>query len=220
MSGSLAVIDRPRLPALFMSWAAGIAAVAAHRDDLLATLFSLERVPEPGRNELIPAVLAASPELIHAGDDIARLYRIYRPVFVNHLSLGRDSFIEAWERWQYLLFLAGWDLRQRENTGVHLSTAGIRVYGYQPVLPVPYRWALGQAHRLGEDHPLLRAGFFGGEQEGLVAAIEASAEELASSAKQADWQLIPADGAGMLPSGRHYPGMFTDDPDIAFAPPQ
>ncbi len=129
LSSSLAVIDRPRVPALFMSWAGGMAAVAAGRDDLLATLFSLERVPEPGRNELIPAVLAASPELLHAGDNLARMYRMYRPVFVDLLSLGRDSFTEAWERWQYLLLLAAWDLRERENTSVHLRSLASALRG-------------------------------------------------------------------------------------------
>jgi hypothetical protein len=219
MSGSTAVLDRPRLPALLICWAAGIAAVAAGRDDLVATLFCLERVPEPTRNELLPPVLAASPELLHATDDLGRLYRIYRPVFVNHLSLGRDSFCEAWERWQYLLFLAGWDLRQRENTWVQLSTAGIRVDGYRPVVPIPYRWALAQVERLRRDHPLLRAGFFGGKPEDLMAAIETSAQELASAADEADRRLLPARG-GTLPSGRHYPGTYTDDPDVAFSPPQ
>lgn len=215
MSGSTNVIDRPRLPALFMCWAAGIAAVARGRNDLLATLFSLDDVPQPDRNEQVPAVFAASSEVLHVSDDIGRLYRLYRPVFVDHLGIGREVFVEAWERWQYLLALAGSDLRARKNIRVHLVRAGIRVEGSDPMLPVPHTWALRQAERLGDDHALLRAGFFDGDRSALLHSIGALGPALGSAADQEDWRVLPS-GGGVLPSGRHYPGSFSDDPEVVF----
>ena len=216
LSGTTRILDRPRLPALFLCWAAGIAAVAAHRDDLLATLFALDDVPEPGRNEQVPAVFAASTDLLHVNDPLARLYRLLRPVFVNHLGIGVDGFVEAWERWQYLLLVAGLDYGNRRKIWIHLEGSGVRVDGYDPVLPVPHAWLTLQVARLGTDHPLLRAGYFDGDPEQMSATLEQAAATLAEGAKQADWQLLPAGGAGTLTSGRHFPGSFSDDPDVAY----
>lgn len=215
LSGSTDVLDRSRIPALLMCWAAGVAAVAAHRDDLLATLFALEDVSEPGRNEHVPAVFAASPDVLHVNDALRRVYRLLRPLFVDHLGVGRDVFIEAWERWQYVLIVTETHVRERRNIWVHVERDGVRVEGFHPVLPVPQPWMILQIDRLGVDHPLLRAGYFDADPEQLRATVEDVGRKVAESAEQADMRLLPASG-GVMPSGRHFPGSFDDDPDVVF----
>lgn len=215
LSASLAVVDRPRLPALVISWSAGLAAVASDRVGLLTTLFSLPSTRDPGSAKDVPVVLAATPEWLHVGDGLGRLYRLFRPVFVDDLALGREFFIEAWERWQYLLVLASWDMRNRRNVYAPMERAGIRVDGFDPVLPVPYGWVQSELSRLGAQHPLLAAGFFDSEPAELEAANNAVAQTLAHESEQADWRLLPPTG-GVLPSGLHYPGSFSDDPDTLY----
>lgn len=218
LSGSLAVLDRPRLPALVMAWAAGISAVARDRVDLLTRLFSLPSICDPGSDDEVPAVLAATPEWLHVADGLGYIYWLLRPVFVDELVLGREAFIEAWERWQYLLLLASADVRNRLNIYVPTGRGSIRVDGHDPALPVPYRWVGTELSRLKEQHPLLAAGFFDGKSAELERTNDAVAKRLAEDAEQADWQLLPPNTGGALPSGLHYPGSFTDDPDSLFGP--
>lgn len=218
LSGSLAVLDRPRLPALVIAWAAGIAAVTRDRVDLLTRLFSLPSIRDPGSDNDVPAVLAAAPEWLHVADGLGYLYRLLRPVFVDELVLGREAFIEGWERWQYLLLLASSDLRDRRNTYVPMGRGGIRVDGHDPALPVPYSWIRTELSRLREQHPLLAAGFFEGKAAELERTNDAVANSLAKDAEQADRRLLPPKTGGALPSGLHYPGSFSDDPDYLFGP--
>lgn len=218
LSGSVNVLDRPRLPGLFMAWSAGTAAVATNRENLLTALLALDEVPEPGRNENVPALLALSPDVLHVGDHLQLLYRILRPIFVQHLALGRRAYVEAWERWQYLVLLAAHDVRTRRHVWVTAATRGIRVEGYRPVVPVPHGWALSQVQRLGSSHPLLRAGYFNGEVEELVTGINEVDAALAADSERADYDSLPS-GGGVVPSGLHYPGHFSDDPDEVFRVP-
>jgi hypothetical protein len=220
LGGTTSIIDRPRLPSLFMCWAAGVAAVASHRDDLLTTLFSLDDVSVPGQRVPVPGVFAAAPDVLHVSAPLDRLYRLLRPVFVDHLGIGVDGFVEAWERWQYLLIVAGTDMRSRRGVWVHLERSGVRVDGFKPVVPVPHSWAVLQTDRLGADHPLLGAGYFDGDPQKLLATIDEVAGVLAEAAEQADWGLLPSrGGGGMLPSGRHFPGSFSDNPDVVYGWP-
>lgn len=213
-SGSLAVLDRPRLPALVMAWASGLAAIAHERGDLLTKLFSLVAVRNYREEEVTP-LLVVTPECLHVADALAHLYRLFRPLFVDDLALGLDAYLDAWDRWQYLLLLAAWDIRSRRNVFVPMDSSGIRVDGFRPVLPVPHGWISSELSRLGAQHPLLVAGFFDGVPDKMAAANGTVAKEVAASAERADLRLLPPDG-GTLPSGLHYPGAFTDDADSKF----
>ena len=221
ISGSLNVLNRPLLPALLLAWSAGTAALASHREDLLTALRGLSEIQDPSRGAPIPPVVLLSPDLLHAGDATGRLYRILRPAFVEHLALGRDAFVDAWERWQYILYLARVDVTSRPGVVSQQHSDGIRVDGWQSEAPVPMRWMLTEVSRLGADHPLLAAGYFHGDVETLELAIETTRALIAESAQRADDRLLIQGGrrVGVLPSGRHYPGSFSDDPDEVFGAP-
>jgi hypothetical protein len=216
LSGSLAVLDRPRLPALVIAWSAGVAALASDRVDLLTRLFALPSIRDPGSESDVPAILAATPEWLHVNDGLGRLYRLLRPVFVDDLALGREAFVEAWERWQYLLLLASWDVRNRRRIFAPMERTGIRVDGLNPVLPVPYGWMRSDLARHATQHPLLAAGYFDGDPAELEIANDDVGKRLAEEAENADWRLIPPNTGGVLPSGLHYPGSFSDDPDSLY----
>jgi hypothetical protein len=215
VSGSLAVIDRPRLPAVAMGWAAAVAAISADRLDLLTRLLALGPIQDPGRNDQVPALLALNAGLLHVSDDVARLYRLLRPTFVEHLGLGKQRYGESFERWLFLRVVACHCLRLR---GVILPSEmlGIRVDGFRPVAAVPKTWLLAQLERHGAAHPLIASGTWTGSPMDLGAVIEGVAASVGEMAEREDWRLIPPGRGGSLPTGRHYPASFSEDPDEYF----
>lgn len=216
-SGTVAMLDLPRVPSVVFLYAAGTAAVAAHRDDLLARLLSLPEIRDPYTGNFVSATLMAQPQLLGTTDPIADIYRALRPVFVDHLALGLEEFVDCFERWQYLCYLHAVAVVLPEGVYRHEPATQVRVDGFRRSEPVPHRWVVSELSRLGSDHPLVRAGC-----SDDLAEIPEMAESLLSTwherAEQADWKLLPS-GGGMLPTGRHYPGSYTDDPDARFGWP-
>lgn len=216
VSRSLAVLDRPRLPALVMAWSGGVAAIAAERDDLVESLFGLPFVSDPFRRESepLPPLVALSPQIFHTGDETGRLYRILRPAFVEHLALGHDAFVDAWERLQLLLYLGTMEARVSRRAALELSIDGMRIDGGGVrAEPVPFGWMVAEIARLGEDHPLLKGGLFSGSIEVLEECMETSRSKIVATAEEMD--TFAANG-GALPGGRHYPMSSSDDPDEVF----
>jgi hypothetical protein len=214
--GTMAVLDRPRLPALAMATAAGVAAVASGRYDLLGELFGLELVPHGVRGDRAPAVLAVTPDVLHAGNPTSILYQLLRPAFADHLALGRDGFVQAWERWQYLIYLASLDVRIG-GILVRPTSDGIRVDGFRNK-PLPQDWILDDLERREDRHPLLDAGFFSGLADTMREAIITIGSNLAEAAQRADDAMVIRSDttSGALPSGLHYPGSYSSDPDEVF----
>jgi hypothetical protein len=212
--GTVVMLDLPRVPSVVLLYAAGTAAIAAHRDDLLERLLSLPEIRDPYTGQFVSASLTAQPQLLGTADPIADIYRVLRPVFVDHLALGLEEFADCFERWQYLRYVHSVSVVLPDGAHRNEPATHVRVDGFQRSEPVPHRWLVRELHRLGSDHPLVRAGC-----SEDIATIPEIAEHLLSTwherAEKADWKLVP-NGGGVLPSGRHYPGSYTDDPDVRF----
>lgn len=102
----------------------------------------------------------------------------------------------------------------RRKVLVSLDAEGIRVTGLDKAIPVPQAWALGKAGT-GLPGALLQAGFLDRSISEFEATVTAAGDALASNAENADYRLVPS-GGGVLPFGVHFPGSFSDDPDIYF----
>jgi hypothetical protein len=102
VSGSTVLINLIQAPATYLLYAAGIAAAAAGRNDLLARLL-IEPVTTGSRDEQVPI----STELpAHHVLGLTRAHRhIHRqlhPLIGGYLGLGEAAFVEASERFEYL----------------------------------------------------------------------------------------------------------------------
>ncbi|MDQ6614390.1 MAG: SIR2 family protein [Actinomycetota bacterium] len=214
--GTAAVMERPRLPGVTMAAAAGVAAIAAHRDDLLHRLFHLPEVTDRQRSIALPPAVALNPTLLNEPRPTARMFRHLQPIFVDHLLVGEEAFIDAWDHWQYLIHVAANALGDVRHTNLTVPTDGIRVDGLNTT-PVASEWLRAELLRLHDTHPLI---------PGIVADVDAAldinertAATLAQAAKVADLQLLPPGSGGTVPTGRHYPGTRTNDAPTVFGQP-
>lgn len=78
-------------------WAAGVAATAARRDDLVQTLLNLHvQSVYSSRDEPVISVLAGT---------VPAPYRHVRPILAEVLAAGDDRIDEAWQRFEVLAYL-------------------------------------------------------------------------------------------------------------------
>lgn len=212
VSGELAFINLPRVPAVAILWTAAIAAIAADRNDLLVTLLRLPPVDPIYGGGRLPAALALTPDMLGTGDSLKRLRRLLRRSIVDHLALTSEVFVDAWERWQYVLAILAWDSRLHDNVaaGFHphiRSEAGLDVHA-----PVPEAWFCSQLAAFGTSHPLVAGGLFGGDLARVEAGVRAFGESFSQLTEREDWAALPP-GGDVLPTDRHYPGGHDDDPE-------
>lgn len=212
VSGETAFINLPRVPAVAILWTGGVAAVAADRSDLLVTLLRLPPIDQIYTGQPLPAALVLSPDVLHAGDALKRLRRLLRRSVVDHLGLSPEVFVDAWERWQYVLTVMAWDSRLHDNVGADFYPHIRAEAGFDTHAPVPEAWFRSQLGALGTSHPLIAGGLFGGDTQRLEAAMQAFGESFSSFTEREDWAAVPP-GGGMLPTDRHYPGRLDDDPE-------
>lgn len=213
-SGETLLLELARLPATALLWSAGIAAVAAERTDLIFRLVTSPLVPHPYRLEepAVAAALLLTPDKTLGVNQASRaLYRdLLRPIFVDHLGLGPDIALNAFERWQYLVAVVGWDLRLVTNRFVAQFRPHLRVDDLSTVVPVASGVLHDELSATGIQHPLLVAGLFGGKQERAIAAMERFDEDYSTHVAHLDKALRAGNNTGVLPSGRRYPGSFED----------
>jgi hypothetical protein len=208
------VLDLARVPGLVMAWAAGIAAVAKSRNDLLTRLLGLPSVPEPNGSDLATPVLQLDPGMLKLDSDVAWIFHRLNATFAEHLAFGKTGYAEAFDRWQYTLAVAG-QAAQRFWPAERF----LIVDGYNPIAPVAHHWMASALDAEGAAHPLVASGIAGATGSsaiGLVAAASTTyANNYEATAKSADM----ASSGGGAPSGRHYPGSRSSDPEIALRDP-
>lgn len=214
-NGTVSLLDLPRVPSVVLLWAAGTAAVAANRDDLLAVLLALPEVPDPNTASPVSATLLACPQLLHSPDPVSDIYRVLRPTFVEHLALGLEEFVDSFERWQYLILVHSRAAVMPVSVDRDVPETHIRVEGFRPMEPVPHQWLVRQLQEKGAAHPLVRAGRQD-EIDALIQEVHRVAKDLGERARNDDYGVIESRGVRMLPSGRHYGGYSIDDPDARF----
>lgn len=95
-------------------YAAGIAAVAAQRYDLLGKLFAARRLNRfDGKFETLAATLDASASYENLKDSTTRLHRKLAPLLEEALQIGREPLEEAWQTFELLRM--SWTVTRHES---------------------------------------------------------------------------------------------------------
>lgn len=212
VSGDSAFINLPRVPAVAILWTAGVAAVAGGRDDLLVTLLRLPPVDPIYSGDRRPSAVALNPDMLHAGDALKRVRRLLRRSLVDHLALSPEAFVDAWERWQYVLMVLAWDARLHDNAMAGFHPHVRAEAGFDVHTPVPEAWFRSQLDQVGGRHQLIDGGLFGGDLGRVEGAVRAFCESFSRFTDREDGAALPP-GGGIIPTGRHYPGRLDDDPE-------
>lgn len=206
VGGTVSLLDLPRVPGLVMLWTAGVAAVAAGRDDLLVALLTMPSVRDPNSGREASPIELLTLQLLHLRDPVAWMYQRIRTAFVDHLALGKEAFVDCFEQWQYIL-----EVFTMVRSQAYRGEAFVRVDGFQPVVPLPHVRLVADLLRQENGHPIARAARV--PVNPVLEAAKIVAERLVDEAKQRDWGILTPGVAGALPSGHHFPGTFTDDAD-------
>lgn len=206
VSGMASLINLTRAPATQVLYAAGTAASAADRWQLVAQLLT-EPATTDSSGRRVPVALFLSPRYVMStGGASRRLHNLLRPLLVEHLSLGSAAFIDAWEHFEYLRLVGAADNRLINKQSFGADMPHIRaVDGEKEYQPAVSDWLRAQVDRYGKEHPLLVAGFCGGDPDRLRAAQSEYDEQFRSLAHEVAWRSLPT-GGGILQSGTLVPG--------------
>lgn len=215
VGGTTSLIHLTRAPALLVTYAAGVGATAAERWDLVRRLLREPRTESNTGGELLPVALALRPDDLGLPGGAAQINDILWPLITENLGLDGASFVDAWERFEYLHHLVWADAGLRNAPGIyggglgwppHLRIEGLGASENRATADLWFEAAVLAV----PDHPLIGDGRLLPRENAENARL-AFARALAQWADRADWSLLPRDG-GMLPSGRHYPGRYDDNP--------
>jgi hypothetical protein len=210
VSGTADLISLSRAPGLLVMYSAGVAATAADRWPLVTRLLKEPRTETSTGGALLPVSLALTPGSVGLDGAASQLFALLYPIFVDNLGLDSGSFIDAWERFEYLHHLTFVDALNREEAELYGPTLGwqphLRVEGLGPREGRPTADLWFEIAVLHGNHPLVPGWLPPGNLENARAAFIPA---FAKHAKDSDWGLLPA-GGGFLPSGRHYPGRYDD----------
>ncbi|MFE3109728.1 SIR2 family protein [Kitasatospora indigofera] len=158
-----------RTPATMLLYSAGTAAIAAERWQLTAQLLTGPQAQDIIRRVERPAAALLGPETVMGLRGSApRLHRYLSPLFSGHLVTDESAFTEAWEMFDYLRLLV------QQDTDDHGEVPYLRVSGtrgdYRPLASTRLDRDLAAQ---GTRHPLLAAGFLGGDLDRITAAQKA-----------------------------------------------
>lgn len=100
--GQRHVGELPLISALQMFYAAGIAATASGRMNLVHKLLNLH-AEDPARRHL-PLSQLLSPDVVFREDASPgrHLYKLLSPLFVQHLTVGTKNFEDSWDTFEFL----------------------------------------------------------------------------------------------------------------------
>lgn len=138
--GSTALLDLRYLPAPVMIYAAGTAALAAHREDLVARVLTQTRTQ--GHNDSSQPVLEVRTlGNTTAGVGVRRVYDMLRDIQAGPLALGSGVFDEAWDRFEVLrLAVAAYRATKASGDaehGIHLLRKSEDLAREAEAMPVP-----------------------------------------------------------------------------------
>jgi YD repeat-containing protein len=118
------LIHLTRAPAAPVMHAAGVAAAAAERWDVVGRLLTEPRTETHTGGELLPVPLALPPDEVGLPGGAEQINRILWPLCVEHLGLDTASFVDGWERFEYLHHLLWVDACLREVKSVFGGSLG------------------------------------------------------------------------------------------------
>jgi hypothetical protein len=177
-----------RYPAVLMTYAVGIGAVAGDRPDLLAALLRRRAIVERETMKPIALELHADAAFVnsianrlpgldrHHTPASDRVYEVLLPLLVDDLISGEQEFAAQFDRFEYILALVRYDVSRGD------TERGWAIGGR-------FIWRREDGHRVDEDvgaevavmkeaWPLLREGLFRGSTERLDQAIDGLKEVL------------------------------------------
>jgi hypothetical protein len=224
-SGGMHAFGLPRVPGLAVMWAGGVAATAARRYETVARLLTEPKsVPAFSTTlQLVPAGVSLLPDVLHIGQDARWVFRLLRRTIAEHVGIGLESYVAAWEKWQLILLAGARDFRDTHDTPIGTFVPYMRVDCPLPLdgYSLPVAAALRtDLLRAGETNPVLSHGLFGGDPDRLEAAIDHTVDELLERARAIDQGLITSTPGGFsgVPSGLHFPGARGPRPDTSPLP--
>lgn len=199
VSGSTSLIELTRYPATILLFAAGISALARQRWDLLSAL--LTTMPNDTENR---APCAFGSVTLHpaqtlqlvSGKPSKRLHDYLTEIFVVDLGLGKERFVDLWERFELILASLG----NYGGQGSHLiphetyQRAKGWNHAYEPVQADSVELMFNNDSFVS--HMNLDIGY---AQEGLAKFREMYAKW----ADDMSWRGLPP-GGGALPSGESW----------------
>lgn len=140
VGGSTDLIHLASAPATFLFYAAGIAAAAAQRWDLLARLLTEFQAVDPYRNTgTVPLSQRITPtRTLSRNDPVRTLHDYLTPILQEHLALDATAAGNAWERFLYLdLIVAEASGSSRTSTASHIRVTD---HSSREFVPVPSAW--------------------------------------------------------------------------------
>jgi hypothetical protein len=202
--GSTALLNLVRAPATMLLYVAGVAATAAERWNLVASLLHGPTTLDPYRGETRKVSQILGPQET-MGRLSRHLYMYLRPIFIDHLALGTGAYEDYWERFEYLRLVARTDYGLQTDSGRGSDVPHIRATGRADTYtPIPSAWLARQtAEQAQSVTSLLAVGVFDGQRERLAAAQVAYDEQYAKWADDAAWSSVPP-GGGALPSSDYW----------------
>jgi len=201
VSGTMALINLTQAPALMVTYAAGVSAVARSRYSLVIRLFTEPTCEDQRASRRDQVLQVLDPAILN--NSSRYLHELLRPMLADFLALGGDRYLTAWEQWEYLHHLYRND--QGLGWAPHLRVECLGPNEGRPTAAVARE---SELDRVGDDHPLISGGLF--DLGTLHERIERFNREFGEWARQADSRLISPTGWGFLPSGRHYPGSYDE----------
>ncbi|MGW1931255.1 SIR2 family protein [Streptomyces sp. NPDC001919] len=181
-TGQMALNDLRRAPATLLLHSAGIAAVAAERWPLAARLLTGPRAEDIIRRADLPAAALLGPEtVLGLRTSAARVHKYLKPIFTGHVVANENAFTEAWEHFEYLRLLV------QEDAGNYIGTPHLLVSGIRgDYRPLASHW-LERELASGDQHPMLRAGFLGGDLERVTKTQKMVDSRITEWVDQVDW---------------------------------
>lgn len=199
VGGNSQLIALTRAPALLVMYSAGVAATASERWDLVGRLLLRPRAENYGGLEMRPVAEVLYPGMagLLGAEEI---FRYLAPRLVQHLGLDLARVVDAWERFCYLHHLT----HQNHSTGDLGWEPYIRAEGIGPNegKPTPELWLESLSPNFRRFEWLENAG----------PCVTKFRVAFTRWTKGKDLDLLAPARAGMLPSGRHYPGRYDDRP--------
>lgn len=181
-TGHRALNDLRRAPATLLLHSAGIAAAAAERWPLAARLLTGPRAEDIMSRLDMPAAALLGPDtVLSLPTSAARVHKYLEPIFTGHVVANENAFTEAWEHFEYLRLLV------QEDAGNYIGTPHLLVSGTRgDYRPLASHW-LERELASGDQHPLLRAGFLGGDLERVTKTQKMADSRISDWVDRIDW---------------------------------
>ncbi|MFE0630868.1 SIR2 family protein [Streptomyces sp. NPDC058864] len=183
--GFTSLLNLVRAPAVMVTYAAGVSALAAERWGTVVRVLTEPHTPDRRREgSADPVAVLLSPyEVLSEQKSAELLYQQLQPVFTDHLALGQAAYTDAWERFEYLRLIARYAAGHSLDGAPHIRRTG----GLGAYQPLPAAWLDRQITRADADHPLLLGGFLDGDVKRLGEAQQQLAADFSDWASRVAW---------------------------------